>query len=42
MEVGLKEGSVKTNLIDVRKIPVQDLWFEIVWKEFIEDNHFGC
>jgi hypothetical protein len=37
IEVGLRDGSVRIKLEEVREIPEQDLWFEKVWKEYLED-----
>jgi hypothetical protein len=42
LEVKFRSGSLKMNLADVRGIPNQDLWFEKVWKEYIEDIYFDC
>jgi succinate dehydrogenase/fumarate reductase flavoprotein subunit len=42
LEVTFRNGSLKINLADVREIPEQDLWFEKVWKEYIEDIYFDC
>lgn len=42
MEVGFRNGTVKFNLSEIRGIPEQDLWFEKVWKEYIEDNYLDC
>jgi succinate dehydrogenase/fumarate reductase flavoprotein subunit len=42
LEVGLKAGTVIISLTVVRVVPEQDLWFEKVWKEYIEDNWFDC
>jgi len=42
LEVTFRSGSLKINLADVREIPKQDLWFERVWKEYIEDIYFDC
>jgi hypothetical protein len=39
LEVGYKNGLITMNLEDVRAIPEQDLWFEKVWKDFLEDNY---
>lgn len=39
IEIGFRNGSLKLNLAGVREIPEQDLWFEKVWKEYIEDNY---
>lgn len=40
-EVRLEKGKVVFTGIEAREIPVQDLWFEKVWKEYLEDNHIG-
>jgi succinate dehydrogenase/fumarate reductase flavoprotein subunit len=37
LEVGFRNGMLSFNLADVRQIPDQELWFEKVWKEYIED-----
>jgi succinate dehydrogenase/fumarate reductase flavoprotein subunit len=42
IEVGFRNGRVRINLAEVREIPVQYLWFEKVWKEYIEDIYFNC
>ena len=42
LEVGYKNGIIRTNLEKVREIPKQDLWFERVWKDYIEDNYPDC
>jgi succinate dehydrogenase/fumarate reductase flavoprotein subunit len=42
IEIGFRNGSLKINLATVREIPEQDLWFEKVWKEYIEDNYCEC
>jgi hypothetical protein len=34
---GLKDGIISINPEDVREIPEQNLWFEKVWKDFLED-----
>jgi succinate dehydrogenase/fumarate reductase flavoprotein subunit len=38
IEVVFKEGKSISNLADVREIPKQDLWFEKVRKDYLEDN----
>ncbi|MDP4223835.1 MAG: FAD-binding protein [Bacteroidota bacterium] len=38
LEIRYTEGEVKTNLMKVREIPLQNLWFEEVWKDYIKDN----
>ncbi len=38
LEVSYHGGRVVTRLADVRDIPGQDLWFEKVWREYLEDN----
>ncbi|MEI8226265.1 MAG: FAD-binding protein [Bacteroidota bacterium] len=42
LEVGLKKGIVRINLEEVREIPKQNLWFERVWKDYLEDNYLDC
>jgi succinate dehydrogenase/fumarate reductase flavoprotein subunit len=39
LEVTYRDGTIKFNLEEVREIPKQNLWFEKVWKEYIEDNY---
>jgi succinate dehydrogenase/fumarate reductase flavoprotein subunit len=39
LEVRLRNGIIEINLEEVREIPKQNLWFEKVWKEYIEDNY---
>ena len=41
MEIGFRNGKTTINLVNTRKIPSQDLWFETVWKEYLEDNLTG-
>lgn len=38
IEVRYDKGVVNTKLLSVREIPEQNLWFEKVWKEYLEDN----
>lgn len=42
IEVGFKEGIINLKLQDIREIPRQDLWFERVWKDYLEDNYLDC
>jgi succinate dehydrogenase/fumarate reductase flavoprotein subunit len=42
MEVGFKDGIIRVKLEKVREIPEQDLWFEKVWKEYLEDIFPDC
>jgi hypothetical protein len=42
IEVGLCDEEVRIKLEEVRKIPKQNLWFESVWKEYLEDNYLDC
>jgi succinate dehydrogenase/fumarate reductase flavoprotein subunit len=42
LEVRFKDGNTSLKLEAVRKIPEQDLWFERVWKEYIEDIFYDC
>lgn len=39
LEIRLREDKVSYSLVKVREVPVQDLWFESVWKEYLEDNY---
>lgn len=38
IEIGFREGKIMRSLTKVRQIPSQNLWFEKVWKEYLEDN----
>jgi hypothetical protein len=38
LEIKYKENSVENELVKVRPIPDQELWFEKVWKKNLEDN----
>jgi succinate dehydrogenase/fumarate reductase flavoprotein subunit len=38
LELKLKDGSVVPELTDIRDIPKQNLWFEHVWRDYLEDN----
>jgi hypothetical protein len=38
-EVSFRKGKIKVSGVKVREIPVQDLWFEKVWKDYREDNY---
>lgn len=38
IEAKYKNGNLILGTTIVRDIPVQDLWFERVWKEYLEDN----
>jgi succinate dehydrogenase/fumarate reductase flavoprotein subunit len=40
-EVRLVNGKVRFTGLAVREIPEQNLWFEKVWKEYLEDNYIG-
>ncbi len=42
LEVQLKEGWVVTNIEEVRNIPSQNLWFEKVWRDYLEDKYLQC
>jgi len=42
LEIGLRNGKIFRKLVKVRKLPAQDLWFEKVWKDYLEDNYIGC
>ena len=41
LEVRYHNGKFIHNLVKVREIPDQDLWFEKVWKDYLEDNFMG-
>jgi succinate dehydrogenase/fumarate reductase flavoprotein subunit len=41
IEISYREGTVRTHLETVRDIPEQELWFEKVWKDYIEDNYLN-
>jgi len=41
VEVCWRNGAIGINLEEVREIPSQNLWFEKVWKDYIEDNWTG-
>jgi len=38
LEVSFKTGKFSADLVKTRDIPEQDLWFEKVWKDYLEDN----
>ena len=38
LEISYKNNSVKKEMVKVRPIPEQELWFEKVWKKNLEDN----
>jgi len=42
LEVNYREGKVFSKLVKPREIPAQNLWFEKVWKDYLEDNSEGC
>jgi succinate dehydrogenase/fumarate reductase flavoprotein subunit len=42
LEVGFRDGRTTKKLVKVREIPVQDLWFEKIWKDFTEDISGEC
>jgi len=42
LETGYRSGKVVKNLVEVRPVPVQELWFEKVWKKNLEDNSIDC
>jgi hypothetical protein len=42
IEVGFKDGLINLKLQEIREIPKQDLWFERVWKDYLEDNYLDC
>ena len=42
LEISYKKNKLSCSLVRPRGIPVQDLWFEKVWKEYIEDSSRRC
>jgi succinate dehydrogenase/fumarate reductase flavoprotein subunit len=42
LEVGYRNGKVRFNLREVTPVPEQNLWFERVWKDYLEDNYLDC
>jgi succinate dehydrogenase/fumarate reductase flavoprotein subunit len=38
LEVSFRKGKVTISVEKVREIPLQNLWFEKVWKDYLEDN----
>jgi succinate dehydrogenase/fumarate reductase flavoprotein subunit len=42
LEIAYKDGNINLNLQEAREIPKQELWFEKVWKEYLEDNYPDC
>jgi succinate dehydrogenase/fumarate reductase flavoprotein subunit len=42
LEISLRNGKIFRKLVKVRELPAQDLWFEKVWKDYLEDNYIGC
>jgi succinate dehydrogenase/fumarate reductase flavoprotein subunit len=42
LEIGFKNSGIVRKLVEVREIPKQNLWFETVWKDYLEDNYIGC
>jgi hypothetical protein len=41
LEVRLTGTGIEEIISGVREIPSQDLWFEKVWKDYLEDNYIG-
>jgi succinate dehydrogenase/fumarate reductase flavoprotein subunit len=39
LEVSFRKGKVIISIEKVREIPLQNLWFEKVWKDYLEDNY---
>jgi succinate dehydrogenase/fumarate reductase flavoprotein subunit len=42
LQVALTEGIVRFSSEEVREIPEQNLWFEKVWKDYLQDNFSDC
>jgi succinate dehydrogenase/fumarate reductase flavoprotein subunit len=38
LEVSFRKGKVAVSIEKVREIPLQNLWFEKVWRDYLEDN----
>jgi hypothetical protein len=38
LEVSFRKGKVTISVEKVREIPLQNLWFEKVWKDYLKDN----
>jgi len=39
LEINFRNGDVAINIRKVKEIALQNLWFEKVWKDYIEDNY---
>ncbi len=39
LEISFRNDKLVINASDVREIPSQNLWFETVWKDYLEDNY---
>jgi len=39
LEISFRNGKLVIDASDVREIPSQNLWFETVWKDYLEDNY---
>ncbi|MGD0341674.1 MAG: hypothetical protein ABSA76_08220 [Bacteroidales bacterium] len=42
LEINYREGKTFCKLVRTREITEPNLWFEKVWKDYIEDNSEGC
>jgi succinate dehydrogenase/fumarate reductase flavoprotein subunit len=42
LEVGFRDGRTTKKLVRAREIPIQDLWFEKIWKDYTEDISGEC
>jgi succinate dehydrogenase/fumarate reductase flavoprotein subunit len=42
LEIRYTDGTIESQLVKVRPIPDQELWFEKVWKKNLEDNLTDC
>jgi len=38
-ELSFRKGKIMISSVKVREIPLQNLWFEKVWKDYLEDNY---
>jgi len=41
LEISYRKGKAFTKLVKPMEIPAQNLWFEKVWKDYLEDNSEG-
>jgi succinate dehydrogenase/fumarate reductase flavoprotein subunit len=39
LELNFRKGKITVDTCEVRDIPLQNLWFERVWKDYLKDNY---